>query len=175
MSRTVRDLQHDDVDTLQTLIESVPAYSENITGYRPGPSDALSALVSVPPDFDPAAKLSVGLWDGDELVAFADVLLGYPDPATAYIGLLIVRGDRQREGLGRELNDAILQRIGRDSAAQRVRLGVVKTNDEVAAPFWTALGYKPTGETKPYRYDKLRSTVAIWERQVKRPGFRAAR
>ena len=49
---------------------------------------------------------------------------------------------------------------------QRLRLGIVETNAAVAQPFWTALGYRPTGEVKPYRYDKLTSTVALWERPL---------
>lgn len=48
----------------------------------------------------------------------------------------------------------------------RLRLGIVATNAAVAEPFWRALGYTPTGETKPYRYDHLESTVALWERPL---------
>ncbi|ROS72179.1 ribosomal protein S18 acetylase RimI-like enzyme [Curtobacterium sp. PhB130] len=166
MTHSVRDLQPDDVDALQELLESFPAYAERITGYPPGPSDALSALISVPPGFDPAGKRSIGLWDDRELVAFADVLLGYPDPETAYIGLLIVHGAHQGKGLGRRLHDAVLDRVREENSASRIRLGIVERNAEWATPFWTALGYEPTGETKPYRYDKLESTVSMWERQT---------
>jgi len=171
MTHSVRDLDDDDVEALQRLIESFPAYTERITGYPPGPSDARSALTALPPDFDRRGKQSIGLWDGEELIAFADVLLGYPDPATAYIGLLLVHGDRHGQGLGRELHNAVLDRIRRDTDAQRVRLGVVETN-AAAAPFWEALGYAATEERKPYRYDTLRSTVAIWERSVRSPAPR---
>ncbi|TCK63115.1 GNAT family N-acetyltransferase [Curtobacterium sp. PhB136] len=164
MTHSVRDLQPDDVDALQELLESFPAYAERITGYPPGPADALSALISVPPGFDPAGKRSIGLWDDEELVAFADVLLGYPDPETAYIGLLIVHGAHQGKGLGRRLHDAVLDRVRQETGASRIRLGIVERNADWAAPFWTTLGYEPTGETKPYRYDKLESTVTMWER-----------
>ena len=56
----VRDLAADDVDALQRLLESVPTYSERVTGYPPGPSDALSALITVPPGFDPRASWASG-------------------------------------------------------------------------------------------------------------------
>lgn len=49
---------------------------------------------------------------------------------------------------------------------ERLRLGVVATNASVAEPFWRALGYEPTGEEQPYRYDHLVSTVALWERPL---------
>lgn len=164
--RKVRDLEHADVAVLQELLESVPDYAERITGYPPGPSDALSALISVPPEFDPSGKRSIGLWDGTELIAFADVLLGYPDPGAAYIGLLIVRGDRHGSGYGREIHETVLALVQQQSCAVRMRLGIVETNAAAAEPFWRTLGYRPTGERKPYRYDKLTSTVHLWERPI---------
>ncbi|MFJ3383384.1 MULTISPECIES: GNAT family N-acetyltransferase [unclassified Curtobacterium] len=168
MAHEVRDLAQDDVDALQELLESFPAYAERITGYPPGPSDALSAVISVPPGFDPAGKRSIGLLEDGQLVAFADVLLGYPDPATAYIGLLIVHGSRRGDGLGRRLHDAVIDRVRQETGASRTRLGIVDSNADVAEPFWTALGYERTGEIKPYRYDKLRSTVSMWARSTER-------
>jgi GNAT superfamily N-acetyltransferase len=162
----IRDLEQDDVDALQELIESFPTYAERITGHPPGPSDALSALISVPPDFDPSGKRGIGLWEDGVLIAFADVLFGWPDPSTAYIGLLIVHGARQGQGVGRRLHDAVLERVRRETGAERVRLGIVERNAEQAEPFWRALGYVPTGEVKPYQYDNLESTVSRWERPV---------
>ncbi|MCC8907466.1 GNAT family N-acetyltransferase [Curtobacterium sp. GD1] len=173
-----------DVAALQDLLESVPDYALRITGYPPGPSDGLSALLSVPDGFDPAGKVGLGLWEGERLVAFADVLLGYPSPAVAYIGLLVVRGGEQGRGLGRAMHDAVVGRVraasGRSAVGrsgversgverlrvERLRLGIVASNASVAEPFWRALGYEPTGEEKPYRYDHLVSTVALWERPL---------
>ncbi|MDK8174154.1 GNAT family N-acetyltransferase [Curtobacterium citreum] len=155
-----------DVAALQDLLESAPDYTERITGYPPGPSDALSALISVPEGFDPVGKHGWGLFDGDRLVAFADVLLGYPDPGAAFVGLLLVRGDRQGQGLGRALHEAVVVRVRSVPGVGRLRLGIVATNAAVAEPFWRALGYTPTGETKPYRYDRLESAVALWERPL---------
>lgn len=176
-----------DVAALQDLLESVPDYALRITGYPPGPSDGLSALLSVPDGFDPAGKVGLGLWEGERLVAFADVLLGYPSPSVAYIGLLVVRGGEQGRGLGRAMHDTVVERVraapGRSRVersrperpersgvgrlrVERLRLGIVATNASVAEPFWRALGYEPTGEEKPYRYDHLVSTVALWERPL---------
>lgn len=164
-----------DVAALQDLLESVPDYAERITGYPPGPSDGLSALIGVPDGFDPSGKHGLGLWDGDRLVAFADVLLGYPAPEVAYIGLLVVRGGAHGQGLGRAMHDEVVAfaraSVGVGVPASsvpitRLRLGIVATNADVAEPFWRSLGYEPTGETKPYRYDRLESTVTLWERPL---------
>ncbi len=158
-------LAGEDVDALQALLETVPDYAERITGYPPGAADGLSTLTIVPPDFDPEGKLGLGLWDGGTLVAFADLLLGYPQAEVGYVGLLVVHGARQHQGLGRALHQEVVREASR-AGLERLRLGIVATNAEVAEPFWTALGYRATGEVKPYRYDKLTSTVALWERTL---------
>ena len=167
MGLSIRDLRDSDVDALQRLLESVPDYSQRVTGYPPGPSDATSVLIMVPDGFDPAGKLAIGLWDDDELVAFADVLIGYPDAATAFIGLLVVAGDKHKQGLGRRLHDAVVARARDECGADgKLRLAIVDTNKAEAEPFWRALGYAPTGEIRPYRYDNLKSSAALWQRPV---------
>lgn len=165
MPSDIRTLDSSDVDALQALLEATPDHSERVTGYPPGPSDALSALIAVPPGYDPAGKRGVGLWADGELTAFADVLIGYPDPRTAYLGLLIVRSDRRRRGHGRTLHDALLTDL-RTAGVSVVRVGVVDSVEREAAPFLRALGYGPTGEQKPYRYDHLTSVTRFWELAV---------
>ncbi|KAD3632926.1 GNAT family N-acetyltransferase [Arthrobacter yangruifuii] len=95
-----------------------------------------------------AGKRGTGWWNGADLVAFADILFGYPDPAAAYIGLFIVHGDHPGKGLGRELHDAVLARVHRQSSAERLRFGIIEKNAAASEPFWRALGYLPTGERK---------------------------
>ncbi len=48
MTKRIRDLGPGDVDALQALLESVPDYAAHITGYPPGPNDAISALITLP-------------------------------------------------------------------------------------------------------------------------------
>lgn len=163
MEIAVRDLGGDDVDALQLLLESDPGYSQRITGYPTGPSDALSVLIARPAGFDEADKFSLGLWADDQLVGFADLLKGYPDPETAWIGLLIVDPRQRRVGYGRALHAAIIDRASSWPGVRRILLGIVATNAAYAEPFWRALGYRPTGEVRPYRYDHVESTVARWE------------
>jgi GNAT superfamily N-acetyltransferase len=169
MDVTGRLLGESDVASLQELLESQPEYVEQVTGYPPGPSDALSALMSVPPDLDPAQKRAFGLWKGSALVGFADVLIGYPDPRTAYLGLLIVHGRHQRQGIGRRLHRALDALLGAEPGIERLRVGVISTTAKGSEPFWTAMGYRPTQEQKPYRYAHTVGTVQFWERRAGEP------
>jgi GNAT superfamily N-acetyltransferase len=167
MDLSARVLNEGDVAALQELLESQPEYAEQLTGFPPGPSDALSALLSVPPDFDPRRKCALGLWEGNALVAFADVLLGYPDPRTAYVGLLIVHGQHQRMGLGRRLQEAVDSLVADEPGLERLQSGVISTTNGASEPFWVAMGYRPTHKQKPYRYARVVGTVRLWERVVR--------
>ena len=167
MTRSVRGLDRPgDDDLLQALLETDPGYAERVTGYPPGPSDGYSTLTAVPPDFDPADKHVLGLFDGERLVAAADVLHGYPAPGTAFVGLLLVDGTNRGAGLGRAMHDEVVRLAREWGDVGTLRLAVVDTNAEVAAPFWERLGYRPTGETRPWVYDTLETTTRLWERPL---------
>ena len=167
MNVVIRDLEQGDVDALQQLLESLPDYAERATGSPPGPSEALSVLIEAPDGFDPACKRAIGLWNGDRLVAFADVLMGYPNAETAFIGLLAVAGDCHRTGLGRLIHQSVVERArGECNADGNLRLAILDTNKDVAEPFWRSLGYAPTGESVPYQRGTVASTVALWERPI---------
>ncbi len=164
---TLRVLEEPDVEALQSLIESDPGYSERVTGYPPGPSDALSLLLMRPPDLPEEAKVVWGGFVDDELVSVLDVLRGHPTAERAFLGLLLVRGDRQGTGVGRATVAAFAE--GARTAwpeVVRLRLAVVDTN-AAAGEFWARLGFEPTGESTRYRYDHLESTTRLWERDLR--------
>lgn len=161
-------LEERDVDALQALVESDPGYTERVTGYPPGPSDALSLLLVRPAGVEEDAKVVLGAFEDEHLVAVLDVLRGYPDPARAFVGLLLVRGDRQGRGIGRRVVEELLAGVGRKwPEVEWLRLAVVDTNAGVAG-FWERLGFEATGEERPYRYDHLESVTRLFERPVAR-------
>lgn len=162
----VRPIAPGDERALQDLLESNEDYTERITGYPPGPADALSTVTMRPEDLPAESKHDLALWRGSSMDAFADVLRGWPEPVDAHIGLLMVRGGSHGSGLGRRMHEAVLDLVRSWPKINRVRLGIVAANAGVAEPFWRGLGYEPTGETKPYEYGPVRSTTAIWMREV---------
>ncbi|ONI67441.1 hypothetical protein BWI15_30390 [Kribbella sp. ALI-6-A] len=163
----LRPIEPADVDAVQALIESDPGYTERITGYPPGPADAQSLLMMRPEMLAEEAKVVLGGFEGDELVALVDLLRGYPDPSYAFIGLLQVRGDRQGCGIGRTAY-RLVERFVENTwpEVRRLRLAVVDTNAKQAAPFWFRQGFEPTGEAKPYQYDQLTSTARLYEKPL---------
>ncbi len=167
MDLTLRELSSGDEDVLQALLESDPDYTVRVTGYPPGPSDALSLLMMRPESVPESHKVVLGLFDGDELVAVVDLLRGYPEPSFVFVGLLLVHGSRQGRGVGAAAMAAVERYAGQWPEARRFRLAVVDTNAAVLG-FWRRMGFEPTGETRPYRYDHLESTTRLYERDLTR-------
>lgn len=163
----VREITPDDVDVVQALIESDPGYTERITGYPPGPADAQSLLIMRPENLAEDAKVVLGAWEENELVAVVDLLRGCPNDSTAFIGLLEVHGNHQGRGVGATAYRLVAQYVGTSWPEVRtLRLAVVDTNAATAAGFWIKQGFEPTGEEKPYKYDKLVSTARLYEKQL---------
>ncbi|HEY3556705.1 MAG TPA: GNAT family N-acetyltransferase [Kribbella sp.] len=162
-----------DVDAVQELIESDPAYTERITGYPPGDSDAQSLLMMRPEGLDEESKVVLGAFAADQLVAVVDLLRGFPNESTAFIGLLEVHANQQGRGYGRATYELVQRYVETTWPEVRtMRLAVVDTNAQVAAGFWERQGFEATGEARPYQYDKLESTARLYEKQLTEQGRR---
>lgn len=162
----LRPIEAEDVEAVQAVIESDAGYVERVTGLPPGPADAQSLLLMRPPDLAEDRKVVYGAWAAGELVGLLDVLRGWPNPEVVHIGLLQVRGDRQGEGIGRRTHDLLLDVVSGWPEVRTLRIAIVETNASVAEPFWRSLGYAPSGEPKPYRYNNLSSTTQIFTREA---------
>jgi hypothetical protein len=148
-------------------------------------------LESVPDGFDPAGKAGLGLWVSGSWRS-RTCCSGTRCRPRRTSGCWSSEGASRAGGLWRAMHEAVVERLRAASEGsrtrhsdvkrlperlperlpvervpvERLRLGVVATNASVAEPFWRALGYEPTGEEQPYRYDHLVSTVALWERPL---------
>lgn len=101
-----------DVDALQELIESDPGYTERITGYPPGPSDAQSLLLMRPEQLPEESKVVLGAFAAERLVAVVDLLRGFPNDHTAFIGLLEVHSKHQGLGYGKTTYSLVERYVG---------------------------------------------------------------
>lgn len=83
---------------VQQILDSNAEYSRRVSGAGPTADAAIEVLSALPPGVSTSQKVDLGLWDGESLVAFADVIVGWPSAAVAHIGLLMTDGARQGEG-----------------------------------------------------------------------------
>lgn len=136
-----------------------------MTGVPAGPADAQSTYTILPEGKSYEDKFVFGIFPGSEMVGCVDLIRGYPTPNTAYLGLLLVSEKRQRQGIGRVAYHLVEEVIRAWGGCDRIRLAVVRTNEQVT-PFWQRLGFKPTGEIKPYRYGSIISESVLLEKAI---------
>lgn len=151
-----------EMDALQRVIEAAPRYLYRITGHPPGAAEAQSLFTVLPEGKTYDDKFVYGVYQGDTMVGCADVIRAYPAPGSAWLGLLLIAEPFQRQGVGAAAYGLLEEQI-RTWPVARIRLGVVRTNDEVL-PFWRKQGFVETGEVKPYRCDKVISETVILQK-----------
>jgi GNAT superfamily N-acetyltransferase len=150
---------------LQRVLEEAPTYAQRITGLPPGEADAQSTYSALPEGKSYEDKFVFGIFRGIEMVGCADLIRGYPRPATAMLGLLLVSERHQHQGIGRLAYGLLEQFVQGLGICDRIRIGVVRSNKHVI-PFWTQLGFAATGELRPYRYASVSSEIVVFEKPL---------
>ncbi|WDL81911.1 GNAT family N-acetyltransferase [Aeromonas bestiarum] len=161
MQTELRRLQATDGPALQRLFELAPAYQAAVSHDPLSELAGEEELFACPPDLPLSDKHLIGLWEEGELTAVVDLLHGYPDPATAYLGLLLVGEPWQGAGRGQALYLHACM-MARSWGATRLRLSVIASN-ETALSFWLRRGF-----TESYRRELAgyRAEAIVLERTL---------
>jgi GNAT superfamily N-acetyltransferase len=115
--------------------------------------DDMNAL---PPGKTMTDKYYVGYYDKDRLIAVMDLIIGFPNKMTAFIGFFMIEADAQKNGLGSALVTELCNAMS-GIGIKEVRLGWVKGNPQ-AEHFWKKNGFAETGATN--ETDKYTVVVA---------------
>lgn len=117
--------------------------------HPPLPSEESIArdMAALPPRTDAANKLYIGFFDGEALCAVADLILGYPERDTLFIGFFMVDSSRQGKGIGCAIVSEIMT-FARDRKMKKARLAVDEGNVQ-SLSFWRKNGFEKTGERVP--------------------------
>lgn len=135
---TIRRLTDADVPMLYAWMLRNDQYFRYCGGSTT-PERVRQDLTLCPPGTTPAQKHYVGFFDADTLVAVMDLIDGYPDTDTAFIGFFMMNKDLQGQGTGTAIvRDALaaLRALGYTA----VRLGIDKENPQ-SNHFWRKNGF----------------------------------
>ncbi len=146
----IRPLDPEDRTEVLAVLLDDGGFSRRVEGREARPTDADALLT--PQRVQRRTTQGFGAFVDDRCVAVADLLMGWPDDHTAYVGLLQVRGADQGHGYGRLLQDGLVERAHAAGCAT-LRLTVVGPNVGHAQGFWEALGYRLTGEIRQWAND----------------------
>ena len=134
----VRRMTDADADAILALcLQNTRFY--DCCGQQPSRELVLNDLHMTPPGMDETSKYYVGFYDDSILVAVMDLIDGYPDPGTAFIGFFMMKKELQGQGLGTAIigeTAAYLKAIGKTA----VRLAIDKDNPQ-SNHFWKKNGF----------------------------------
>ena len=143
---TLRRLSQEDIPALLALCSGNPQYYR----YHPplptaeGIREDLSAL---PPGKGPEDKYYFGFFRQGKLCAVMDLILGYPQPQTAFFGFFMVDCALQGQGFGRRAIEQCLASL-KAQGFTRARLAVDEGNAQ-SLTFWQRCGFSLTGQRSP--------------------------
>ena len=135
---TIRRLTDADVPMLYAWMLRNDQYFRYCGGSTT-PERVRQDLTLCPPGTAPAQKHYVGFFDADTLVAVMDLIDGYPDADTAFIGFFMVNKDLQGQGTGTAIVRDVLAAL-RALGYTAVRLGIDKENPQ-SNHFWRKNGF----------------------------------
>ena len=145
-----RKLEEKDVEAVLQLCEGNPQYYQHCPPMVSAES-IRADMQALPPGKEPEDKYYMGFFEGEKLVAVLDLILGYPDEETAFIGFFMVHKAWQGKGVGSRLVEIICN--GLKQHFSYVRLGYVDGNGQ-SEHFWKKNGFHPTGAiSKTEDYD----------------------
>lgn len=141
---TIRELNEIDVDEVYALCTGNPTY------YRFCPpmvtrEDIIEDMKALPPGITKKDKHYIGFYQDDNLTAVMDLIYGYPDERTAFIGFFMMNAAMQGRGIGSQIIAYVLNQLS-EKGFLSVRLGYVRDNAQ-ARKFWNKNEFVAIKET----------------------------
>jgi len=99
----------------------------------------------------------------DEILGVVDYLTDYPEKNTVLIGLLIIKNNRQKEGIGTKIF-RYLENSFKDKNFLKIRIGVLVDN-QIGLSFWKKQNFKEI-ERKFLKFEKSEKEVIVMEKEI---------
>ena len=138
----VRRLEKEDISAVLELSMGNPMFYQHCPPLATKES-ILADMNALPPGTSPSDKYYVGFFEEDELIAEMDLVLNYPNKQTAFIGLFMMKKERQKTGIGSDIVRECLQAV-KGHGYRFARLAFAKGNLQSEA-FWKKNGFEKTG------------------------------
>ncbi|KRM87403.1 GNAT family N-acetyltransferase [Lacticaseibacillus thailandensis] len=118
------------------------------------------------PDNVPADQKHFGILQlAGANIGVLDLLDGYPDAQTVYIGLLLLPAQYQHQGLGTRVVTGLAQHFAA-AGRRQLRVAVVTTNQAVRS-FWLERGFQVVGQSRAALTPRNIQTVDVMDLSLK--------
>jgi ribosomal protein S18 acetylase RimI-like enzyme len=129
----------DAAPALQRLLERSAEFWTLCEGAPPEPDAAAKELAFCAPGRTAEDTFSFGVYEGEAMIAFAQVLRDFPKPSEWFLSLLMLAPEHRGRGLGPEVHRQVLDFLAAQGATT-LWLAVLAQNER-AHRFWMRLGY----------------------------------
>lgn len=162
----LRPLTRADIDDVFAVLRQAPKFHLLTTGAPATSASATAVFDDLPPGKRPDSKRVYGVVDDrGDVVGVVEVIVGWPTPTTAMIGLLVIAEPAQGRGLGRAAVEDVEAVVDEEEGCDVARVAVVDANDGALA-FWKKLGFTENGVTRPYAEGSVTATVIVLEKPL---------
>ena len=141
----VRRLDAADVDMILSFCRENTQYYE-YCGRETDAGQIQSDMKIAPPGIPPEQKYYIGFFDGDKMTAVMDLIDGYPDPETAFIGFFMMNKALQGRGIGSGIVSGVFAHL-KTLGFERLRLGIDQDNPQ-SRRFWQKNGFEVIREVE---------------------------
>ena len=139
---TVRMLTETDVAAVYALCKENPLYYQYCPPFVT--EDSIRAdMKALPPRKNKEDKYYLGFYEGDALLAVMDLILGFPNDETAFVGFFMMNRAYQGKGNGTKLMQEVYAYL-KQCGFKFMRLGFAKGNPQ-SEHFWLKSGFERTG------------------------------
>ena len=150
-------------ELLQNIFKNSPEYFRNVSGAMARAGDGENVFKALPSNFKKENKHVLGIEFNATLIGVIDCLIGYPNEATAYIGLLLLSEEYHSIGLGKLSYNLLEDHLRTFPRIKKIRLAVVESNNQVLK-YWEKMGFILTGEVKSYSNLLVESQSILMEK-----------
>jgi RimJ/RimL family protein N-acetyltransferase/predicted kinase len=138
----VRKITEEDIPSVYRLMCGNPQYFHYCPP-KPSEETVREDMQALPQHMTEEDKYYLGFFQKDDLTAVMDLIIGYPDEDTAFIGFFMMDRALQGKGEGSKMIAESLQYLS-SLGFKRAMLGRVKGNPQPEA-FWEKNQFVPTG------------------------------
>ena len=134
----IRKLDDSDVDSTLSFCQKNTQFYDYCEA-EPTREQVLNDLHITPPGIGLSDKYYIGFYKNEILIAVMDLIDGYPEPETAFIGFFMMNKDLQGRGVGTVIiqeTAAYLKATGKTT----IRLAIDKGNPQ-SSHFWKKNGF----------------------------------
>jgi len=131
-----------DVAAVYALCKENPLYYQYCPPFVT--EDSIRAdMQALPPHRTMKDKYYLGFYEGETLIAVMDLILGFPNETTAFVGFFMMNRQLQGSGIGTALMTEVYTYL-KQCGVKFIRLGFAKGNPQ-SEHFWIKNGFERTG------------------------------